>query len=159
MFGSRENVPCIRLHDTLLFHAIPVVWSTRKNHKSLHTLKATAIGIFRPHKENKMTISLREMTEKIGKNPSLESLMALGETYMEFSAAMDECGTDILRSVSREDLKTAADIIRSIAISDALTDGTLNGQQVKFLMSESFLMIFAVIFKMSVGLAAMEEWR
>ena len=106
-----------------------------------------------------MSISLSEMTEKIGDNPTVESLMALGDTYMEFSATMDECGTDILRSVSGEDLKTAADIIRSIAISDALESGTLNGQQVRFLMSDSFLMIFAVIFKMSVGLAAMEEWR
>jgi len=106
-----------------------------------------------------MSISLREMTEKIGDNPTLESLAALGETYMEFSTAMDECGTSILRSVSGEDLKTAADIIRSRAISDALADGTLNGRQVKFLMSDSFLTIFAVIFKMSVGLAAMDEWR
>ena len=106
-----------------------------------------------------MSISLREMTEKIGDNPSLESLMALGEVYEEFSSAMDECGTDILRSVSEEDLKTAADIIRSIAISDALEAGMLNGKQLQFLMSDSFLAIFVVIFKMSVGLAAMEEWR
>lgn len=106
-----------------------------------------------------MSISLREMTEKIGENPTLESLMAMRDAYLEFSAAIDEYGTDILRSVSDEDLKTATDIIRSVAISDALTDGNLNGQQLKFLMSESFLMVFAVIFKMSVGLAAMEEWR
>ena len=102
-----------------------------------------------------MSISLREMTEKIGDNPTMESLTALGETYREFSAAMYECGTDILRSVPGDDLKTAADIILSIAISDALEEGNLNGQQVRFLMSDSFLMIFAVIFKMSVGLAAM----
>lgn len=106
-----------------------------------------------------MTISLHELSEKIGEDPSLESMMSMVGVYMEYVESIDKCATEVLNGTSGDDLKTALDVIRSVAIADALSDGVLNGNQLKFLMSDSFVKVAAIIFKLSVGLAVVEELR
>ncbi len=106
-----------------------------------------------------MTISLHELTEKIGDDPSLESMMGIMDLYTDYVSTIDNCATEVLNGTSGEDLKTALDIIRSVAIADTLGSGELNGKHLQFLMSDSFLRVATIIFKLSVGLAVVEELR
>lgn len=105
-----------------------------------------------------MTVTLAELTKLIhGK--SLEEMLAVSEQYNDFTDNINSVGSELLQDVDSTELLTAVTLMQSHITADLVTEGDLSLSTLRFLMSQEFAEIVAVIFRMSVGLAAVEELR
>jgi hypothetical protein len=105
-----------------------------------------------------MTVTLSELTKLIhGK--SLEEMLSVSEQYNDFTNTINSVGSELLQDVDSTELLTAVTLMQSHITASLVEDGNLSISSLRFLMSQDFAEIVAVIFRMSVGLAAVEELR
>lgn len=105
-----------------------------------------------------MTLTLAEITQQV-RNSSIEDLLKHNDSYFEFVHQAMESGREILVDVDKESCAMAITIMQSYAVADVLEEGNLSLNEMKFLMSPKFTSIVATVFRMSVGIAAMEELK
>lgn len=100
-----------------------------------------------------------EEVGKFLKNAGTDEIMDSGDFILEYIKEIDSTATDILGSLSREKAAAIGSVFQSFVVSYLMDKGEVNGKQLEFLVSDQFSMIVILIFKMSVGIAALEEMR
>jgi len=102
-------------------------------------------------------IGLREVVELIENKDVID--LAHDEDLQEFMGEVDDTGGKILRSIPKEQFFSAVTLLQAIVTVDLVTDGEIKMAMLVMSDKTVFGNMMAVALKMSVGLAALEEWR
>lgn len=100
--------------------------------------------------------------EEVGKflsKSNADGILQDGDFILDYIKEIDVVATDILGSLSKEKASAVGSVFQSFVISYMMDKGEINGKQLEFLVSDQFSMIVILLFKMSVGIAALEEMR
>jgi hypothetical protein len=81
------------------------------------------------------------------------------KTLVMYTTMIADVGRDILKGQDEDSLLAAISIVQSGAITSSFLDGNLSANDLKFLTSEKFGEIATMMFRLAVGLAAVEELR
>lgn len=99
--------------------------------------------------------TLSDVKDQIEKGLSPETLS--DPTITDYTSIIARAGREVLLPIDQDLLLAAIAVIQSGAITDALQEGTLTARDLSFLMSDRFGSVATMMFRLSVGLAAVEE--
>lgn len=102
--------------------------------------------------------SLHEISELFDSKPEPQDL--IGNTLLfDFIKNAERAGVDSIGTLPNEDKISAISCLQSAVVTELISEGNLNQKEFDFLLSDKFSGIVATIFKLSVGIACMEELR
>lgn len=105
-----------------------------------------------------MTMRLSDAMKRIAEQGDA-TVSANDEELQEFCEEVDRIGGDIMKPISDEERIAAVSFIQSGIFMDLLQDGHFKDARSLMSNMEVFDAIVSVALRLSVGLAAMEEWR
>ncbi len=102
--------------------------------------------------------SLHEISELFDSKPEPQDL--IGNTLLfDFLKSVEKAGVQSLSELDVNDKISAISCLQSAVVTELISEGNLNQKEFDFLLSDKFSGIVATIFKLSVGIACMEELR
>jgi hypothetical protein len=101
-------------------------------------------------------ISLADATEILR---NMDGNLTGSEELMEFVGDVDKVGKKILSTVSDDELNSAVSLLQAIVTADLISDGEMMMAMMCMKDVGAFTGMMSIALKISVGIAASEEWR
>jgi hypothetical protein len=85
--------------------------------------------------------------------------LANNPDLLEYLSEVDELGTEILSQIPEDQIVASVTLLQALITTDLMSDGEMKMAFMCLSDVETFAGMMTIAMKISIGLAALEEWR